>query len=188
MDKIQLQANVPVDLALQYPDGKEVASQFGPGKQVMFLTLEGKALYLSQYAASKIQALNLQPGQPFRLTKVAVDNGHSKTTDWKAELLPGEQGDGTFAVGKPPVEPPPQRCSNGGTPPASNGSNHTPFPDSPYEHSGSSLRLRETVNMLIDVEASCIEYAKKYSGAIRNEDVRALLISTYINQSKGMRL
>ena len=191
MDKIQPALNTPLDLAVQYPEGQEVQSKFGPGKQVMFVTVDGKALYLSQYAASKIQGLNLKPGQPFRLTKFEVSTGHSKTTDWKAELLPGEQGDGTFVVGKPAAgaePPPPRSVQRDGGPPAPNGSNHTGFPKSPYEHSGSSAFLREAVNMLIDVEASCIEYAKKYSGAIRNEDVRALMISVYINQSKGARV
>lgn len=59
--------------------------------------------------------------------------------------------------------------------------------DSPYEHSGVSLFLREQTNMLIDVFASCVAYAQRYNGACKPDDVRNLLITTYIQHSKGPR-
>ena len=34
---------------------------------------------------------------------------------------------------------------------------------------------------------SCIEYAKKYNGAVSNDDVRALAITIYIQHTKGPR-
>lgn len=190
---VEFPANRPVDLALKFADGKPCPGKYGK-PTVMFTTVDGRVMFLEPEVADKVKALGAQPGQPLRFIKLEVPQaGGTKAVAWQVERLAiGEQGNGTFIVPKeqsaaPP--PLPQSVTNPRGSFGSNGSNgsngHGPMPDRiPLEHSGLSLIIREHANMLVDCMGSVVEYSKKYSGAIRNEDVRALVITVYIEQTK----
>lgn len=195
MPTVEFQPNVPVDLALKFSDGKPVNSR-GPVARFLFTTSDERALFLDESIAKRIQALGLQPGETFRMCKAVI----GRNTEWKVERI-GEQKDGTFivpksgAVASPEVNTP-ASVSTGST-------NATLYPNMPAEVLRKALgglprvdartaiisaNLREDANMLIDVMGSCIEYAKKYNGAVSNDDVRALAITIYIQHTKGPRV
>lgn len=59
--------NVPAEVALQFPTGKNVEGQFGP--QTMF-SLEGnKVMYLDPGPAKMVETLAPQVGEPFMIVK-----------------------------------------------------------------------------------------------------------------------
>lgn len=184
--KVEFEKNRPVDLALKFPDGKSVTGDYG--ESVMFSTTDGRVMFLAPYVANKLRQLQLKPEEPFRVEKAEVTNGGKKAVEWRFQRLSlGQQGDGTFAVPKveggtqsaTPIKP----AGDGSTVAGSPRLNHSTL--SPYEHSGSAALLRDTVCMLTDVQASAMEYAKKYNGSIRPDDVRAMVLSAFINLSKG---
>jgi hypothetical protein len=193
MPTVEFQPNVPVDLALKFSDGKPVNSR-GPVARFLFTTTDERALFLDESIAKRIQALSLQPGEPFRMCKAVI----GRNTEWKVERI-GEQKDGTFMIPKlGGAAPSPEFAA----PVSQASSSNTLHPNMPAEVLQRALgglprmdartaiisaNLREDANMLIDVMGSCIEYAKKYNGAVSNDDVRALAITIYIQHTKGPR-
>ena len=59
MDKIKFQTNVPVEVALRFPEGKLCDSQFGD-PQYMFSTTDDRAFFVAAKVAQKIHGLRLQ--------------------------------------------------------------------------------------------------------------------------------
>lgn len=187
LEKVNFQMGIPVDLALKWTDGKEVNSQFGP-PSVMFTTTDDRVMFLPPAAANRVRALGVEPGEPLRIVK--------GRKDWEVSRLAGEQKDGTFAIPKEPARLD-VTGSRGSAPALASGesTDQTPVnghgtnfhgskgngrePDAPF-----AARLREQVNTLIDVQESCVEYAKK-APSVRPDDVRAMVLTAFIGMTKG---
>jgi len=112
-EKIQFQTNLPVELALQYLEGKPVDSQFG-GVQHLFSTTDNRVFFVSEMVgniiADQLKKLGVQKGEPIEICKAEVTQGRGrKTIHWvvkKVASAVGEQPDGTFAVqAAPPAAP-----------------------------------------------------------------------------------
>ena len=58
MEKLTFTPNIPVQVALRFPDGKLVEGRFGD--QVFYTTTDGKAMYLDTVVAAKINQLGIQ--------------------------------------------------------------------------------------------------------------------------------
>ena len=104
-EKIQFQTNLPVELALQYLEGKAVDSQFG-GVQHLFSTTDNRVFFVSEMVgniiADQLKKLAVQKGEPVEICKAEVTQGRGrKSIQWivkKVGSPVGEQPDGTFAV------------------------------------------------------------------------------------------
>lgn len=104
-DKIQFQTNLPVELALQFLEGKPVDSQFG-GVQHLFSTTDNRVFFVSEMVgniiADQLKKLGVQKGEPIEICKAEVTQGRGrKGIQWivkKVGFVPGEQPDGTFVV------------------------------------------------------------------------------------------
>ena len=118
MDKIKFQTNVPVEVALRFPEGKLCDSQFGD-PQYMFSTTDDRAFFVAAKVAQKIHGRRLKPGELIDIVKAEVpySNGR-KGIDWQitrvnppdgqAPAPPvGEQPNGTFVVPNPQPNGPP---------------------------------------------------------------------------------
>lgn len=104
-EKIQFQTNLPVELALQYLEGKPVDSQFG-GVQHLFSTTDNRVFFVSEMVgniiADQLKKLGVQKGEAIEICKAEVTQGRGrKGIQWivkKVGSPVGEQPDGTFAV------------------------------------------------------------------------------------------
>ena len=104
-EKIQFQTNLPVELALQYLEGKPVDSQFG-GVQHLFSTTDNRVFFVSEMVgniiADQLKKLGVQKGEAIEICKAEVTQGRGrKSIQWivkKVGAPLGEQPDGTFAV------------------------------------------------------------------------------------------
>jgi hypothetical protein len=67
MEKLTFTPNIPVQVALRFPDGKLVEGRFGD--QVFYTTTDGKAMYLDMVVAAKINQLGIQAREPFFVCK-----------------------------------------------------------------------------------------------------------------------
>jgi len=109
-EKIQFQTNIPVELALQFLEGKPVDSQFG-GVQHLFSTTDNRVFFVSEMVgnivADQVKKLGVQKGEPIELCKAEVTQGRGrKGIQWivkKVGFVPGQQPDGTFVVPAPPA-------------------------------------------------------------------------------------
>jgi len=89
----------------------------------------------------------------------------------------GEQGDGTLAIMAPPAPRPPVQATAPARPAAAERL-------APAVAEFSARLVMET-NALVDVFAETLQHASRHGIAIKPEDVRSLLVSCYINQSKS---
>jgi hypothetical protein len=76
MAKLQLEPNVPVEVALSFPTGRTVSSQFPPGTQVMYTLTSGELLFVPPAVAEKITALGVARGEAFTICRAG--NNHWK--------------------------------------------------------------------------------------------------------------
>jgi hypothetical protein len=111
-EKIQFSTNLPVELALQYLEGKPVDSQFG-GVQHLFSTTDNRVFFVSEMVgniiADQLKKLGVQKGEAIEICKAEVTQGRGrKSIQWivkKVGSALGEQPDGTFAVQAAPSAP-----------------------------------------------------------------------------------
>lgn len=76
--------NVPAEVALQFPTGKNVEGQYGP--QTMF-SLEGnKVMYLDPGPAKMVETLAPQVGEPFMIVKKSTGRREERPT-WDVYLV-----------------------------------------------------------------------------------------------------
>jgi hypothetical protein len=104
-EKIQFQTNLPVELALQYLEGKPVDSQFG-GVQHLFSTTDNRVFFVSEMVgniiADQLKKLGVQKGEAIKICKAEVTQGRGrKGIQWIVQKVGspvGDQPDGTFVV------------------------------------------------------------------------------------------
>jgi hypothetical protein len=61
---LALADGVPVEIALKYATGKQVANG-----RIMFSTVDGEVFFLDEFDADQIYALELKPQEPFKIMK-----------------------------------------------------------------------------------------------------------------------
>lgn len=75
--KIVFQPGAPVEVALKFPNGKNVPGKFG--EQALFTCTDDRVFYLDPEPASDIERrigeLGIKTGEPFRLTKIKHARG-----------------------------------------------------------------------------------------------------------------
>lgn len=64
---LRFDANQPVTVALEFPEGVNVQGQFGP--QVKFSLTDNRLMYVDPDVAQAIKTLGVQPGELFTITK-----------------------------------------------------------------------------------------------------------------------
>jgi hypothetical protein len=89
-ENIKFQTNIPLTFALKFAEGKAVQSQYGGEDQVLFTTTDGRRMYLSPYAAKKIEAVGARPGEAITVCKREVVRGNRRGIEWEAKLAEQE--------------------------------------------------------------------------------------------------
>ena len=176
MAKLQLRTNVPEVISLQFPQGKEVPSEYN-GTETLYTLSDGRSWYVQQSIARKIDALSLGKGEPFEVTKVEAPNGGKGFTfDVKH-----------FTGGAPATHPSPAplavQSQQRGTPLPEVGPLQT-NPNTP-----GAQRMMASLASAIEAIAEAQEYATRKGLRITftGEDVRAVANTLYIDASKGGR-
>ena len=207
-DAIRFEFDQPVEVALKFTEPKLVASQFGDDRAMYSLTDE-RVMFVDQLTAAKIKSLAVQPGEMFMIVK--TKNG--RLTDYQvyreseepravAPLRPGVVAFGghkkTFPALKTAL---PERLYH-----APEAPEDTKLMDqlrasidmverkkaeaaAPVERKPAqwaSTLLAQT-NELVDCYASALQHAAQHGIQVRPEDVRSLLVTSFIqlSQNKG---
>jgi hypothetical protein len=182
MPIIRFATNVPQKLRLQSLEGRSVESQFG-GVQHMFSAAEG-AFYVSdtvgRILAEQFHRLGVRAGEPVEITKREVANGNGrKSIQWQVTRV-------GFAPGEQPPDEPPSELERQLAASIDQVAQRKAAAQAQTATSEFTSRLVAETNALVDSYAVALETAsKKYGNAVKPDDVRALLVTCYINASKN---
>jgi hypothetical protein len=158
--------NIPVPVALKYAQGKTISNQYGD--RIMFTLADNRVMFLDLAVASQIEAMGVNVRESFTITRTPGQQG--APVKWDIARVAGEQPNGTLVL--PGLGTP--------KPPASA---DTPNGSVPRKQSGSGLV--EEANALVDSLAQVLERTLTlYQGRIKPEEVKALLITAYIQRQK----
>lgn len=188
---LRLNTNEPLETRLLALTGAPAVSNFG-ADQLKFRTTSGD-LYVSEAVGAILEKAiaeqRIDTADRVTITKreVALGNGR-KTIRWELLRVPdvGEQPDGTFALPAAPVHTspglhhaPPAAAK---MPPASaSNPSATPAPRAAWAET-----LLAQTNALTDVYAAALAHASAAHGnAVKAETVQSLLVTVFINLSKG---
>jgi hypothetical protein len=200
---IRAEANVPLELA--YRDAEPVQGNFGD--QVKYTLVDGRITYLDANVAAKIDALGIEPGQPFTLLK----RKDGRAYVW--QITPGAAASPAAPHHAPPahatagaingpvsryVQSTASRSGHGqlAVPKLDNGNGHGQAPAAPGNplgpppgpavHQGQFQYLIEQTQGLIDAYGALLAYSEQRHGnRIKPDDVRALLTTMFINCKGG---
>jgi hypothetical protein len=179
---LKFQTNVPMELRLRFLEGKEVESQFG-GVQHLFTAEEG-AFYVSdtvgRILAEQLRKLGVRAGEPVEICKREVANGSGrKSIQWQVTR-------GGFAPGEQPPDEPPSELERQLAASIDQVAQRKAAAQAQTAASEFTSRLVAETNALVDSYAVALETAsKKYGNAVKPDDIRALLVTCYINASKN---
>jgi hypothetical protein len=177
-ENIKFQTNVPLTVALRFADGKPVQSQFNGEDQVMFTCSDGRRMYLSPYAAAKIEALHAKAGERITITKKEVQRGNRRGIEWEAiravsEPEPVRQPQPTTRIAASPAAPPNQ------APAASTATDNAISAKSKLE-----FALKTAIHAAHEGEKFAHSIGYSAYPRFTSEDIRALACTVLINHYK----
>ena len=176
-DTVEFPPNVPVTVSLKYSEPRMVSGQYG--ERAMFSTTDNRALFLDPPVAAQIVQLAINVREPFTITRrVSGIKGAPATWEVSRPVVSGvgEQGDGTFAV---PAAAQPAAPATAAAPASA-----APVAK-PVQRAATATGLIDEANALVDAYAQVLERAlTTYGGRVKPDEVRALLISSYIQRQK----
>ena len=159
--------NVPVTVALKYPQGKTVSTQYG--ERILMTLHDGRIMFLDPEVVGRIETMGINVRESFSITRsFAAEKGGPPT--WEIARIAGEQANGTLVLVAPDTQAP--------RPPAATATLDAGIP---RKQPGSALVSE--ANGLVDAFAEVLDRAlTTYQGRVKPDEVRALLISAYIQR------
>ncbi len=177
-EKVTFLPNVPVQVALKWPDGKIVSGNYGD--QMMYSLTDGRICFLDLDVANKISALELKPGEPFGICKLW--NGDKKQkVRWDVyrtgeRYVPDEEApepppDATIQIERKPPVPiigasVPPRVATTPAPLAQVNGNGTSNPHVVVTDGRPKTRLEDALKTVVQALHSTNEYSKSIGYAM----------------------
>lgn len=159
--------NIPVPVALKYAQGKTISNQYGD--RILYTLADNRVMFLDLDVASQIEAMGINVRESFTITRSTGQKG--APVRWDIARVAGEQPNGTLVL--PGLVPPTPK------PPASAATPNGAVP----RKQGNAL-VDET-NALVDSFAQVLDRSLNlYQGRIKPDEVKALLITAYIQRQK----
>src|ERR1019366_5901272 len=149
----------------KYSQGRTISGQYG--ERVMFTLTDGRVMFLAPEVAGRIESLGINVRESFTITRGSAGQNGAPVT-WDIARVAGEQPNGTLVL-RAPDSSTPKPLASAATP--------------ARKQSGSALV--DEANTLVDSFAQVLERSLTlYQGRIKPEEVKALLISAYIQRQK----
>ncbi len=198
-EKVAFELNIPVQVTLQYPQGKIVSGRFG--EQVMFGLEGNQIMFLDLAVAQKINTLEVQAGE-----SVCICKRTSKIWDvWlspETEKMRSARDNRGEIVNdlRRSVAQINERRYNTLEVPRSGASTSLPapaaIPAAPEQDHQNSVQQRNSTNnplideanALVDAYAAVLDRAlTKHQGRIKPDEIKSILLSCYIQQGKAAK-
>jgi hypothetical protein len=84
-EKLKLQTNVPVEIALKFDEGKLIAGDYGDS--VMYTLADERLFFAPPIVAKKITELGIVRGEMFRLLKAELTRGNRRTIEYQVSRV-----------------------------------------------------------------------------------------------------
>ena len=81
MEIVRFEMNVPQEVVLKFSEGVMKQGRFG--YQVMYTLADDRLMYVPRFVASRISALEIQPGELFTICKREIKDGQRKSIEWR---------------------------------------------------------------------------------------------------------
>jgi hypothetical protein len=176
---LAFEPNVPVEVALEYPAGKPIQTEYG--QRVMFSLANGNVMFLDLGTSQKINELRPKVGEPFYICK---HHSGKKTDRAEWRVFRREGAEAAVRAAASPKAAQPAAAGGNHTTNGSNGNGHAASAPAQI-HVGWAQFLLQQTNGLIDVYAAAVAYAKTKQGAsVSAADVLELLTAAYAAQTK----
>ena len=118
---LRFSTNIAVEVALRFPEGKQVQSKLeGGADQMMYSLADGRVMYVPLHVGERIRELRIGPGERFSLVKAEVKTGNRRGIEWQVEA--GRPGSGPPSAASGRANCPPGRETRRGRGTASNSS------------------------------------------------------------------
>lgn len=206
-DILKFETNVPVACSLKYRKPKVIETQRGP-RAMFTLTLPSAVMFLDRDVAFKIEKLEVKPGEVFWVCR--RNTGERGALDsWDVYLDPAtERSRSASAAPSPETAAPVSNALNASSNSAEDSTKKTgakearihapetcgtidqPITNSESNrsqiHLGWAKLLTSVSQTLVDVYAASLAYSsEKHGNAVKPEDVRTMVVTAFIQQSKG---
>ena len=163
---VEFPNDVPVTVALKYPQARTVSSQYG--ERFMFSLADGRIMFLDPEVGHKISSLAINVGENFTITRKRDAQKGPATATWDVARVTGEQPNGTLVLAASPKPPASADVATNGT------------------HRSANQSLVAEAQGLVDVYAAVAEYARSvYRGQIKSAEVRAFVSTAYIQRGRS---
>ena len=209
---VSFQTNVPEKLVLAYKDGVLKDGMYGP--RVMYTLMDGRIMWLNSDVAAKIRMAEIQPRQVFWLCKRRGAGKGTKTRwdlyledptpkseetslerDLRLSISQAEKRNGNGSNVPPtPATTEPQQAPLIQAPAAKASLDPRPTkaiarsPQPQQQELPWQEHMVSQANALTDVFAQVLAHTRATHGeAVSHEDVRTLVVTTYIQHAKGGR-
>jgi hypothetical protein len=87
-DKVVFETNVPVEVCLTHPEGKEIGGR--REEQVMYDLVDGWLMFVPKSVRDQIRKLEVKPGERFQICKLKVDDQGEECFEWTMNRLAGQ--------------------------------------------------------------------------------------------------
>jgi hypothetical protein len=183
---LRLEDNIPEVISLAFATGREVPSNIqGKPADIMFTLVDGRRTFLPLDAAAQIAHIGVTARQPFEICKMKV----GRKTDYRIRLM----AEGAAATAPTAITAAPKGTTVN-THQHHNGSNAAsykpatpPAPDAPAALAPQSTKLCAAMCSLIDAMVEAKTYSERRGLDLSTEDLRALVVTAFINDCKGGR-
>jgi len=167
-DVVDFPPNAPVTVSLKYAQGRTISGSYG--ERVMYTLTDGRVMFLAPEVAGRIESLGINVGESFTVTRGST--GQNGAAAWDIERVAGEQPNGTLVLQAPAASAPKLPAA-------------AATPDGGISRKPPGSALVDEANALVDSFAQVLERSLTlYQGHIKPEEVKALLISAYIQRQK----
>ena len=209
MEIVRFEMNVPQELVLKLPEGVMKQGRFG--YQVMYTLADDRLMYVPRFVASRISALEIQPGEPFTICKREIKDGQRKSIEWRVtrveletqlerDLRKSVEIANAGKAGEEPVPSAPQLSevltpsAEGAVVPVANGSGsgNGAAPEMALNGNGASVpmtKLEHALKTAIFAAYNAEKYGAELGYVVRfdADAIKSMAITVLINMSEGGR-
>jgi hypothetical protein len=202
---LRFSTNIAVEVALRFPEGKQVQSKLeGGADQMMYSLTDGRVMYVPLHVGERIRELRIGPGERFSLVKAEVKTGNRRGIEWQVKRVdpPPEppaprpaaptapqatKPEGAAAQPVTPAGVQSQSTNNGeGSAPAINGSGTVKANAAAPSKASFAAAAEEFMVTAIEAARKAEEYAASHNCSIRftSEDIQGLASTLFIQAAR----
>jgi len=185
---LRFNTNAPVELALQWNDGKRVEGRYG--EQVMYTLDDNRVMYVPPVVAQKIRELGIRAREPFEICKTELRQDNKRWIEWRVRKIeeprhPAELANAPEAAAADPSNNA-QNHRNGSTHQAARTLDFQASPDGtllPIPVTGPGIMAMELAMSGAAEIAQRVESRSRirnYSLQFTSEDIRAIGLTMFI--------